>query len=73
MPQPLPGDIFRFGDYEYCLNKKASLLQDNPWLSNDGQNGWGVRVVDRTKSSYSEIIKEISKQNEDIILFLLDI
>lgn len=60
MPTTQTGDIYICGDYEYKYNYKASLLIDCPWLRNEQQDGWGVRPLDKTKTSYGEILCKIN-------------
>ncbi len=50
------GDVYVYGDYEYRYN--YSWMEG--WYKNTGQNGWDVRVIDNTKSSYGEIKEEIA-------------
>lgn len=50
------GDVFVYGDYEYRYDKWYSV-DNSGWVPvSEENNGWGVRVLDNTKSSYSEII-----------------
>ncbi len=50
------GDVYVYGDYEYRYN--YSWMEG--WYKNTGQNGWDVRVIDSSKSSYGEIKAEIA-------------
>lgn len=43
------GDVFVCGDYEYRYNYRAT--DSTSWLANN-QDGWGVRVIDNTKTTY---------------------
>jgi hypothetical protein len=54
------GDVYILGDYEYKYNYKASLLNTSKWLKNTEQSGWGVRVIDRTKEKYEDILNEVN-------------
>lgn len=53
-------DKYLCGDYEYCYNRKASLISYNQWLSNSDQEGWGVRVLDKNKESYGQILSAVN-------------
>ena len=55
---PTTGDTYEYGDYIYKYNNYYSYT--DCWYSWGGQNGWGVRVKDTTKSSYGEIISKIA-------------
>ena len=59
------GDIYTYEDYEYRYNYSYNYS----WVKNSNiasltgitlSNGWGVRVLDTTKSSYKEIINSIN-------------
>ena len=56
---PLDGDIYVEGDYEYCYNLEYYVFWQKTTPSPDG---WGVRVLYKTKSTYGEIISEIAGQ-----------
>ena len=49
------GDIYVYGDYEYCYNYRANTN----WQYNS-QNGWGVKVLDKTKTEYGPILETIN-------------
>lgn len=62
MPEiPATGDIFVYGDYEYRYN---SYYSGTKWVAKDTdfdwEQGWGVRVLDATKTSYGAILENIS-------------
>ena len=65
---PADGDVYYYGDYMYSYNQVANFNADGSywWDEYTAQDaygstypwdtdGWGVRVVDRTKSSYGVI------------------
>ena len=53
------GDIYVYGDYEYRYNQYTLGIN---WIdeTENPLNGWGARVLDKTKSSYGEIITYIN-------------
>jgi hypothetical protein len=58
--EPQTGDVFVFGDYEYKYNYYWEFNGNEFWSKQTSQNGWGVRVLDRTKTSYGKILKSIT-------------
>ncbi len=52
-------DIYTYGDYEYRYNQSYSSLNAK-WMSDTTQNGWGVRVLDNTKTTYGTILESIN-------------
>ncbi len=56
---PEPGDIFIYGDYEYRFHYRW----DDNWIYQKSQDGWGVRVLDESKSSYEDILENINNKN----------
>ena len=60
-PQTSFGDIYIYGDYEY----RYKISYDYPtmmWDVDIPQNGWGVRVLSDTKTSYGTILESINNQ-----------
>lgn len=58
---PVDGDTFVLGDYEYRYGATPNVSGAiYSWLNDSEQDGWGVRVLDRTKSTYGEILPSIS-------------
>ena len=54
------GDIVKYEDYEYRYNSYYRVFDDGEsydefWEINSSQNGWGVKVIDQSKSAYSEM------------------
>ena len=54
------GDIVKYEDYEYRYNSYYYIRDDGEtyneyWQINSSQNGWGVKVINQSKSEYSEI------------------
>ena len=49
-------DFFTYGDYEYGYNKRYSA-NSHTWDDMTSQNGWGVRVIDTSKTSYGDILE----------------
>lgn len=56
------GDVYIYGDYEYRYNQYYEY-DNSAWVDNTEQNGWGVTVLDRTKTSYREILTSINGKN----------
>lgn len=57
-----PGDVYRYQDYEYCY---SGTWTGTEWHGNhakwdDPLKGWGVRVLDKTKTEYSPILETIN-------------
>ncbi len=59
MPTISDGDVFVYGDYEYRYNICYSYIC---FESNPSQNGWGVKVLDDTKTEYGAILENINGQ-----------
>jgi hypothetical protein len=56
---PVYKDVFVLGDYEY----RYKYYFDSSWqLDYRYQKGWGVRVLDTSKTSYGEILGDIVSQ-----------
>ena len=53
------GDVYVYGDYEYRYNK-AYVDYFSSWRDSQFFNGWGVRVLDNSKSSYGSILENIN-------------
>lgn len=51
-------DRFTYGDYEYCYGR--GYYTNIGWQKFEGQNGWGVRILNRTQTSYGPILEEIN-------------
>ncbi len=58
-PEVTSGDIFTYGDYEYRYNM-GWHIGPRDWVSYPNQNGWGVRVIDKTKSSYGAVLSGVN-------------
>ena len=57
---PRGGDILRDGEYEYHYERFYEYDGDEMyWWRQGKQKGWGVRVIDNTKTSYGEIKSSI--------------
>ena len=59
------GDVFVFGDYEYRYNQIWSFGFGGLWVSShflydEPIYGWGVRVLDDSKTEYGEILSTIN-------------
>ncbi len=52
------GDVFVYGDYEYRYNY---YYNSSKWYGKNS-NGWGVRVLDTTKTEYGAILENINGQ-----------
>ena len=50
------GDVFVYGDYEYRYNMHCTTN----WYLSAEQNGWGVGILDDSKTQYGEIISIIN-------------
>ena len=67
----IEGDIYIYGDYEYSYNcLYAAGNEGDGWYRTEDMDdktgvteGWGVRVLDRTKSEYSPAITTINGKN----------
>ena len=55
---PQTGDTYEEGDYTYKYNQYCEYA--NHWITDELQNGWGVRVKDTTKATYGTILSEIA-------------
>ncbi len=53
------GDVYVYGDYEYRYGQYYNVSE---WSTSTTQNGWGVRVLDTTKTSYGAILENINGQ-----------
>ena len=61
--KPAYGDVFVDKYYEYRYNSEAQKYDiGNGWNKRTSQNGWGVRVLDDTKSAYGEILETIANK-----------
>lgn len=57
----LKGDTYTYGDYEY---KFKYGYTGTKWNDSIGiENGWGVRVLDKTKTSYGSILESINSKD----------
>lgn len=54
------GDRYVYGDYEYRYRQD---YHDTYWRDNTEDLGWGVRVLNSTKSSYGLILESINSKN----------
>ncbi len=64
-PEPHIGDVYVYGDYEYRYNKRiyVNLETENiTWGDFSEYPGWGVRVLDKTKTNYSPILNNIANE-----------
>lgn len=52
------GDVYVYGDYEYRYQQYCN----GTWKSDVEIVGWGVRVIDNTKTSYGEMLSSINGQ-----------
>jgi len=50
------GDQYTYGDYQYRYNQ----YHFGSWTTDTTQNGWGVRVIDQTKTTYGPILESIN-------------
>ena len=69
-PEPAEvGDIYRYGDYEYVYGYGCAYVSgaDASWtmVTDYDKIGWGVKVLDDTKDTYSDILEIIN--NGDIL------
>ena len=57
------GDVYVYGDYEYRYNYVDNGAKAHNWkLNTESDEGWGVRVLDITKSSYGTIVASIGNK-----------
>lgn len=54
---PVTGDVFIYGDYEYRYNMYYHYA--GTWSENEEYEGWGARVLDHTKTSYQRPLSMI--------------
>ena len=59
MPEIQVGDIYEYMDYTYQYKKYYQSYNDSGWKSMS-HDGWGVRVNDIEKSSYTDILNDIN-------------
>lgn len=63
MPETVTtGDIYTYGDYNYCYNGYANDSNYGRWDTDETQNGWGVRLRYSNKSTPGEILESINGQ-----------
>ncbi|MBR5608629.1 MAG: leucine-rich repeat domain-containing protein [Bacteroidaceae bacterium] len=51
-------DVYVYGDYEYRYNQ--GYADSEKWVLPSSQNGWGVRVLNNTKTEYGAILETIN-------------
>lgn len=61
LPAPQNGDVYVYGDYEYRYNYRWNV-NVNKWESNWRNIGWGVRVLDTSKTSYNKMLSTVNGQ-----------
>ncbi len=50
------GDIVKYGDYEYHYNQRFYYDRySSEWKDDTTIGGWGVQIIDRTKTDYGEL------------------
>jgi len=54
---PVTGDVFIYGDYEYRYNMYYHYA--GTWRENEEYEGWGARVLDSSKTSYQRPLSMI--------------
>ena len=54
------GDRFSFGDYEYCYGKV--YYTNIGWQDMQNPDGWGVRIINRDKLIYEQILTNVNGQ-----------
>ncbi len=68
MPTASTGDVFVYGDYEYRYNMSYTVYEnyDGPDVTAQWRvtqsNGWGVRVLDSSKTAYGTIMENINNR-----------
>ena len=60
-PTPQNGDVYVKGDYEYRYNYRWNV-NVNGWEENWRNIGWGVRVLDTSKTNYDKILSTVNGQ-----------
>jgi hypothetical protein len=65
-PTPQIGDVYLYGDYEYRYN--MSFIPGG-WNKYENQNGWGVRVINETKSTYMDPLEKIANKPITSLMF----
>lgn len=64
-PKPQNGDVYVYGDYEYRYNMRIMVndeIGDITWGTQTNFNGWGVRVLDKTKTDYEDILQTVNSK-----------
>lgn len=63
------GDVYKYGDYEYRYGRRYNSF--GGWLNSSEEctDGWGVRVLDNTKTSYGEILTTINDANVESLRY----
>ena len=64
------GDIVKYGDYEYHYNQKYYTHMNTGWSTDETMDGWGVALLDRSKSQYGELCGTIFNKELKNIDFL---
>ena len=65
------GDIVKYGDYEYHYNQKYYTHRFGAgWSDDETIDGWGAKVLDRSKEKYGELCGLIYGKNLKNIDFL---
>ena len=65
------GDIVKYGDYEYHYNQKYYTHRfGTGWSDDETIDGWGAKVLDRSKEKYGELCGLIYGKNLKNIDFL---
>ena len=59
---PVTGDRYIYGDYVYMYNCHHDVANEF-FEIDESQNGWGVRVLDYTKTSYGELLESINNKS----------
>lgn len=65
------GDIYKLGDYEYGYGMNVtneSSVEGNRWEEN-GLNTWCVSVLDRGRTSYSNMLSEICSDSVEGLIY----
>lgn len=56
------GDVFVYKGYEYRYNEYYTPEFYDDWALNEEQGGWGVRVLDDTRTEYDEILEAVNRE-----------
>lgn len=67
------GDIYTYGDYEYKYNHYYHGHQNvKSWKADTSLSGWGVKVINKSKSTYGQILETINGEPITSLYYLFE-